>query len=390
MIGGGFAAHLHGRCFAQLGRIDLRLRGIATTRISTAKPIADQYGYEYCTDNYKEVLEDKETDIIFVNTPPVLHSDMIIEALEAGKHVICEKPLTGYFGMPGDGELFGETVPKEKMYRKIVEDLHRIQNAIEKSGKKFMYAENYIYAPNIQKAAEIIQAKKSTVLFMRGELTVQGSPSQFAGTWKNAGGGPLMRIGCHPLGGMLWLKKNEAAAKGETITVKSVLADTGKIGPGLPADQRRHLKASPQDVEDFASMTVTFSDGTKAMVIANDNVLGGLRNYVEIFSNDNTMICRITPNDYMESFFLDDEGLGDIYLAEKLENKLGWNSIAAAENVVRGYAPQLQDFLECVAYDRQPLSDFALAAEVTRLVYAGYVSAERGARVNLDALEVEE
>ena len=89
----------------------------------------------------------------------------------------------------------------------------------------------------------------------------------------------------------------------------------------------------------------------------------------------------------MESFFLDDEGLGQVYLAEKLENKLGWNSVAAAENVVRGYAPQLQDFLECVAYGRHPLSDFALAAEVTKLIYAGYLSAERGMRVDLDTLE---
>ena len=301
--------------------------------------------------------------------------------------MICEKPLTGYFGMPEDGELFGESVSREKMYRKIVEDLDRINRAIKKSGKQFMYAENYIYSPNIQKAAEIIQAKKSTVLFMRGELTVQGSPSKFAGTWKNAGGGPLMRIGCHPLGGMLWLKQKEAEAKGEKIKVKSVLADTGKIGSGLPAGEKRHLKADPQDVEDFATMVVTFSDGTKAMVIANDNVLGGLRNYVEIFANDNTLLCRITPNDYMESFFLDDEGLGQVYLAEKLENKLGWNSVAAAENVVRGYAPQLQDFLECVAYGRHPLSDFALAAEVTKLIYAGYLSAERGMRVDLDTLE---
>ena len=386
MIGGGFSAHLHGRCFQQLAGVDLRLRGIATTRLSTAEPIAKLYGYEYCTDHYEQLLEDPETDVIFVNTPPALHTRMILQALEAGKHVICEKPLTGYFGTPEDGEAVGDTVGKEKMYHSVLRDLERIGDAIARSGKQFMYAENYIYAPNIQKAAEIIRARASTTLFMRGELMVQGSPSKFSGVWKNAGGGCLMRIGCHPLGGMLWLKRMESEAKGATIRPVSVMAETGRLSTGLSDWDSRHLKADPQDVEDFAAMTMTFSDQTKAMVVVNDNALGGLRNRIDIFANDGTMLCRITPNDYMDSFFLDDYGLDHIYLAEKLENKLGWNSIAAAENITRGYAPQLQDFIECVADDRPPLSDFSLAAEVTRLIYAGYLSAERGMRIELDEL----
>lgn len=213
---------------------------------------------------------------------------------------------------------------------------------------------------------------------------VQGSPSKFSGVWKNAGGGCLLRIGCHPLGGMLWLKRIETAAKDIPIRPVSVLAETGRFSLGLTDWDRRHLRAKPVDVEDFACMTVTFSDGTKAMVVVNDNVLGGLRNRVDIFANDGTMLCRITPNDYMESYFLDDNGLDNIYLAEKLENKLGWNSISAAESITRGYTPQLQDFIECVADNRPPMSDFSLAADVTKLIYAGYLSAERGTRVELD------
>lgn len=178
----------------------------------------------------------------------------------------------------------------------------------------------------------------------------------------------------------------ESEAKGSTIRPVSVMAETGRLSTGLSDWDSRHLKADPQDVEDFAAMTMTFSDQTKAMVVVNDNALGGLRNRIDIFANDGTMLCRITPNDYMDSFFLDDYGLDHIYLAEKLENKLGWNSIAAAENITRGYAPQLQDFIECVADDRPPLSDFSLAAEVTRLIYAGYLSAERGMRIELDEL----
>jgi predicted dehydrogenase len=44
------------------------------------------------------LLADKEIDVVDICTPPALHAGMIVEAVRAGKHVICEKPFTGYFG----------------------------------------------------------------------------------------------------------------------------------------------------------------------------------------------------------------------------------------------------------------------------------------------------
>ncbi|MDD4726003.1 MAG: Gfo/Idh/MocA family oxidoreductase [Tissierellia bacterium] len=383
MIGAGFAARLHSDSIKRIAGMDIDLVSVADTKLESAKQIANIYGYYKYTDNYKEVLQDTDIDVVILATPPSTHLIMTTEAMEAGKHVICEKPLTGYFGMPNDKKPIGIKVSKEKMYNKVLADIKKLRNTIKNSNQKFMYAENYIYSPNIQKAAEIINKKKSTILFMKGEESVQGSPSSFASSWEDTGGGTLLRIGCHPLGGILYLKNIEAKTKGIDIKVKSVVADIGSIATTLTSEKRKYLRANPLDVEDFGTMTITFTDNTKATIFANDNVLGGVKNYIEIYTNDSSLICNITPTDELKTYFIDQEDLEDVYISEKLENKTGWNKVFVSESIKRGYVNQMQDFLECVAYDKQPISSFEIAAETTKILYAAYVSASEGRRVYL-------
>jgi predicted dehydrogenase len=386
MIGGGFAAHLHGDAFKQVSGLHLKLRSVADVNLDCAKFVAEKYGYEIYTNDYKEILDDPEVEVVFLVTPPALHSKMVTEALSKGKHVICEKPMTGYFGQDGDLQPIGDFVDKRKMFHAVQVELNKLESDIKKNDRRFMYAENYIYAPNVQKAAEFIKYKKSTITFMKGEESVQGSPSPVAGSWNQTGGGTLLRIGCHPLAGMLYLKNVEAQARGIEIFPVSIVADTGRISPGLTNDQRRYLRANPIDVEDFGTMTVTFSDNSKMTVFANDNVVGGIKNYIEIYCNDSTLLCNITPTDNLMTYFLDQEGLEDVYMSERLDHKTGWNNVFVSESIQRGYVAQLQDFMECVAFNRLPISNFSLAKEVTRLIYAGYISASEGKRIDLTEL----
>ncbi|SNS81089.1 hypothetical protein SAMN05446037_102218 [Anaerovirgula multivorans] len=79
----------------------------------------------------------------------------------------------------------------------------------------------------------------------------------------------------------------------------------GHIEKYLTEYDKRHLTSNPIDVEDFSNVTLTFSDNTKAIIIASDNVLGGVKNYVEIYGNDGTIVCNITPADNLKAYFLD-------------------------------------------------------------------------------------
>ena len=380
-VGAGYAAELHGRGYAKVCGLNVRLKTVCDLNLALANKVKDLFGYEQAITDYAQMLQDPEIDVIDIVTPPFLHCSMAIQALQAGKHVICEKPLTGYFGKPGE-ENVGHT-KKSIMYQSVLEEMDKLKAVMETTDRKFMYAENFVYATPVQKAAELIRAKKSKVLFMKGEESLKGSSSPVAGKWNRTGGGILVRTGTHPLTGMLWLKQQEAKARGENITVKSVHADVGVTTACLTEEEHRHISARPEDVEDYAAVTVTFSDGTKCLTIASDTVLGGSKNYIEIYSNDSSLVCNITPTDILSTYFLDENGLEDVYLSEMLPSKLGWNKAFVSDEVIRGYMGELQDFMESVAFDREPASGFDIAYETTKIMYAAYLSAEEGRRVEL-------
>ena len=380
-VGAGYAARLHGNGYKRVSGIHVRLKTICDVNLALAESVKQQYGYEQAIADYEAMLADPEIDVIDIVTPPFLHCAMAIKALKAGKHVICEKPLTGYFGKPGEENV--GFIKKAYMYQQVLAEMDELKKVVEATDRKFMYAENFVYATPVQKAAELIRAKRSKVLFMKGEESLKGSSSPVAGKWNKTGGGILVRTGTHPLTGMLWLKQREAAARGETITVKSVSADVGVTTACLTEYEHRHICARPEDVEDYAAVTVTFSDGTKCLTIASDTVLGGSKNYIEVYSNDSTLMCNITPTDILNTYFLDEEGLEDVYLAEMLPAKLGWNKSFVSDEVIRGYMGEMQDFMEAVAFDRAPASGFDIAYETTKIMYAAYLSAEEGRRVEL-------
>src|SRR6202043_907261 len=172
-------------------------------------------------------------------------------------------PFAGYFGREDDKKPIGKHVPKAVMYERVLEEMEVTRAAIGKTGRLFMYAEDWIYAPAVTKTAEILKATKDKILFMKGEESHSGSHAPHAAQWATTGGGSLIRMGCHPLSAGLYLKQVEGRARGETITVADVVADVGNVAAAVPPAERPFIKANPVDVEDWGMLTMTFSDGTK-------------------------------------------------------------------------------------------------------------------------------
>ena len=119
------------------------------------------------------------------------------------------------------------------------------------------------------------------------------------------------------------------------------------------------------------------------MTIASDTVLGGTKNYIEVYSNDSALLCNITPTDLLNTYLLDEDGMENVEISEMLPKKLGWNKAFVSDEVIRGYTGELQDFMEAVAYDREAASGFDLAYETIKVMYAAYLAAEEGRRVEL-------
>ena len=74
---------------------------------------------------------------------------------------------------------------------------------------------------------------------------------------------------------------------------------------------------------------------------------------------------------------------GDEYISEKLETKAGWNFASPDEDWMRGYPQELEDFIDSLLQGKEPLSGLDLAEDTLKVVYSGYLSAEKGQRVQL-------
>ena len=85
---------------------------------------------------------------------------------------------------------------------------------------------------------------------------------------------------------------------------------------------------------------------------------------------------------------LDEDGMDGVYISEMLPSKLGWNRPFISDEIIRGYTNEMQDFMESVAYDREPRSGFALASDTVKAVYAAYLSSELGRRVEVEDAEL--
>ena len=386
MAGAGRATELHINALKRFTGIPLRFKMIVARRKEQLEVAKAIYGFEETSYDFEDLLTDPDIDVIDICTPPYVHEEMIERAMLAGKHVICEKPLTGYFGMSGDEYPIGINVSKKVMYLQLLESIRRLRQIIRKSGKKFMYAENFVYAPAVLKAAEIITAKKSRILYAKGEESLKRSSSPVAGEWDKTGGGTFIRTGSHPLSAILWLKQQEAKAHGIDIKVKSVIADMGRITPNLSDYEHRHIAANPVDVEDCGTVILNFTDDSRAVIIATDTLLGGSKNYVELYCNDAAINCTLTMSDLMSTYFLDEDNLDNVYISEMLPSKIGWNKPFLEDEIIRGYTDEMRDFMEAIFYDRDPKAGFDLAYDTIRIIYAAYMSAEMGCKVELDTI----
>jgi predicted dehydrogenase len=74
---------------------------------------------------------------------------------------------------------------------------------------------------------------------------------------------------------------------------------------------------------------------------------------------------------------------GDEYITEKVETTAGWQFPSPEEDWMRGYPQELLDFVDAITEGREPLADALLARETVEVIYAGYLSAATGRRVEI-------
>jgi len=336
-------------------------------------------------DNLDELLD--RVDLVHVCVTATAHESVAIAALERGKSCIVEKPLTGYFG-DGLEDFRGDTCSKEKALEEAMASVQRMLDAEKKSAGQILYAENWVYAPSIQKEREIIEKTGAQILWMHGEEAHSGSHAHTYAYWKYSGGGVMIGKGCHPLTAALYLKRVEGRARdGKPIRPKAVSARTHAITRLPNFEDKGHLRANYYDIDDFSMMHVVFEDNTVATVIASDIIMGGIHNWLEVAANNHRTVCNINPNNAMQTYNPANANFDDIYIVEKIGSKEGWTNPSPDEDWFTGYPQEIEAFYRTVAYGDPLESDSGLAADCISTTYSAYVSAERkGAEASIQLL----
>ncbi|HKW20451.1 MAG TPA: Gfo/Idh/MocA family oxidoreductase [Ktedonobacterales bacterium] len=155
-----------------------QLVAIASRDTARAQTIAANYPGARALASYKALLDDEEIEAVYIPLPNSMHAEWAIRALEAGKHVLCEKPL----GLTSD-------------------EVRRIRAASEQANRWVMEAFMYRFHPQIRWALEQVAAGRigaarmvrSSFVFdlhsRPGDIRLQGA----------LGGGSMMDVGCYPL-----------------------------------------------------------------------------------------------------------------------------------------------------------------------------------------------
>jgi predicted dehydrogenase len=142
---------------------------------------ADKYAREWKIPRahgaYEALLADPEIDVIYISLPNRLHAEWTIRAVEAGKHVLCEKPLT-----------------------LSVEEVDAVQAAAQKHGRIVMEAFMYRHHPQTLKVQELVKSGSlGDVKLIRGSFSFVLSREGDVRLSPELGGGSIWDIGCYPI-----------------------------------------------------------------------------------------------------------------------------------------------------------------------------------------------
>ncbi|MFP4066436.1 MAG: Gfo/Idh/MocA family protein [Spirochaetaceae bacterium] len=375
IVGSGFSARFHAEALERVHGAEVELVGVYSPTESNRRAYAERHDIEAF--DTMEALVDR-VDVVHVCTPPATHETVASAALGADRSVIIEKPYTGYFG-DGSAEFSGDAFPREEGLSEAMASIERLRDAEERSRGMILYAENWVYAPAVQKEREIIEKTGGQVLWMHGEEAHSGSHSPYYGIWAHSGGGSIMGKGVHPLGAALYFKKVEGRMRnGTPIRPKSVSAQAHIITRSPQYQDAGFLRTGYTDIEDFGHVHVVFEDGTLADIFASELVHGGVHNWIEVNANNHRTICNINPNTAMQTYNPEESLFKDIYVVEKTGTKQGWAFTSPDEDWFTGYQHEMDAFYRNVAEGSRPESDSRLAGDIIAVVYAAYVSAERG------------
>ncbi|MBW3099036.1 Gfo/Idh/MocA family protein [Pseudohoeflea coraliihabitans] len=244
LVGAGFMGRCHAHAFRSVsGLFDLPLtpvaRVLADATPEAARLNAAALGFARGTDNWRQLCSDPDVDIVAVTAPNALHEPIVMAAIEAGKTVYCEKPLST-----------------------TVASAERMAAAAEAAGTVTMVGFNFLRNPMVKLARDIIRSGElGEIVSFRGRhaenYMCDPDIAHSFRTDRN-GGGAAADIGSHIVSMSRYLL-------GPIETVRASCTTIHPTRPVCAGSQTR----TPVEVDDVTHALVRFANGARGSIEAN-------------------------------------------------------------------------------------------------------------------------
>ena len=330
ILGSGFIARFYADALVGQRRKD-EITTVYSRTLSNAKKFAEDYKVPDFTDNLIECVSRKDVDTVVIALSNDMHLEAVLACAEAGKHVLCTKPLG----------------------RNAKEAFAMLQ-AVEKASVMGGYLEDLVYSPKALKSISTIKSGSiGEVIWAKSRETHPGPHSDWFWDKQKSGGGAIIDLGCH----CVELCRNYI---GKNIKPVEVMCW---------ADTRVH----PIDAEDNAVGMVKFENGAIGQFEVSWTFRGGMDLRDEVMGTEGT----IWINNFLRTGFeMFTSGKSGSYVAEKAESDSGWLFPVGDEVNELGYNHMFTDMFEAIENKREPMENFYDGYVVNAILDAALLSAK--------------
>jgi len=326
-----------------------KIVGVCDIIPGRAEAAAKEFGAEVITEDYNELIARDDIDAIDVVTPNVVHVPIAMAAIEAGKHVICEKPLAMSF-------------PEAK---KLIE-------AAKATGAKTGVNFTYRGHPAARYAKELISTGKIGKIFhinasyMQGWLVSPQAPIVWRLQKDMTGTGALGDLASHIIDLAMWF----ADAK-----ITSVVGHMNRF-----VDERPRLDGSGKgkvDVDDAGTFLASFETGAMgAFVSSRYGTARGNYQRIEVYGETGAIVYSWEDRDHLEAALGGNAGrpqLSKIPVPDRFTTRDG----------TMGWTENVSNFIDAIIEDREMVPNFQHGLDNQEVLDAVALSAGKGAWVSL-------
>ncbi|MBS4218764.1 Gfo/Idh/MocA family oxidoreductase [Bacillus sp. FJAT-49711] len=345
IIGTGFMGKGHAIGYQMF---DIEIGMFASRSTENAKAVAEEFGVERWTDDWRKLVSDPEIDCVDITAPNHLHYEMAMACIEAKKPFLIEKPLA----------------MNTKEAKEIVD-------AANKHGVMAVYGENMRYKPAMVKIKQIIDEGGLGDIIMLRSNEIHNGPFHSDWFWdaELAGGGATIDMGIHGLYTLEWIMGSK---------VRRVYAEM---------DVLKWDEYCKNGSEDTAAVILRFENGGIAELLISWAITGGMDVRLEVFGKEGTAYVS-TTHDAGGLRVHSHPGYGKSLeelssLKPHVVSTKGWSFPSPDDELQQGHAYEVKHFIDCVKGKDEPKSTLEDGLRALVLVEAIYESARTGKAVEV-------